>query len=95
VITADNPRSEDPENILRDMRKGIPSHNDAQSKVLEILNRRAAIKKMISLARPGDVLFILGKGHENYQILGDKKISFDDRQVVRQCLERKSRVFFS
>jgi len=61
----------------------------------EILDRRLAIEKLISLAEPGDVVLVLGKGHEDYQILGDKKIVFDDRLVVQEFLKRKSRVFFS
>ena len=53
------------------------------------------MEKLISLAEPGDVLFILGKGHEDYQILGDKRIPFDDRLIAQECLKRKVRVFFS
>lgn len=92
VLTADNPRSEDPERILEHMREGIPEDEKKHCQVIEVLDRREAIEKLISLAEEGDVLFILGKGHEDYQILGDKKVPFDDRMVARECLQRKSRV---
>lgn len=95
IMTSDNPRSEDPENILGDMRRGIPAARAGGAEVMEVLDRRAAIQKLISLAEPGDVLFVLGKGHEDFQILGEKKIPFDDRRVIQECLKRKSRVSFS
>lgn len=91
MLTSDNPRSEDPEAILDDIKKGIPKNlRDVQ--VSEILDRAEAIEKIISLAEPGDAVFILGKGHEDYQIIGDRKIPFDDRLVVQEFLKRKSRV---
>ncbi len=93
ILTSDNPRSEEPEDILEDIKKGVPISHAGQ--VLEVLDRREAIEKMISLAEPGDVLFLLGKGHEDYQIIGDKRIPFEDRLVVQEYLKRKSRVFTS
>ncbi|MBI3306692.1 MAG: UDP-N-acetylmuramoyl-L-alanyl-D-glutamate--2,6-diaminopimelate ligase [Candidatus Omnitrophica bacterium] len=95
MLTSDNPRSEDPEMILKDMKKGLPPAKQPGSQVIEIIDRREAIEKLIQMAEPGDVLFVLGKGHEDYQILGDKKIPFDDRLVVQDCLRKRSRVFFS
>lgn len=95
VMTSDNPRSEDPVAILADMKKGLPRDHDHSPQVFEIMDRREAIDKLISLAMPGDAVFILGKGHEDYQILGDTKIPFDDRQIAQECLKRKSRVFLS
>lgn len=95
VLTSDNPRSEDPEAILGDIKKGISPEVRSKVEIYEILNREEAIIKLINLAEPGDVLFVLGKGHEDYQILGERKIPFDDRLVVRECLNRKSRVFLS
>ncbi len=92
IITSDNPRSEDPEAIISDIRKGIPK-NSAGPEIIEILDRAEAIEKLVSLAEPGDAVFVLGKGHEDYQIIGDKKIPFDDRLVVQEALKRKSRVF--
>lgn len=94
ILTSDNPRSEDPEMILEDIKKGVAKGSGAPQ-VFEVLDRREAIEKLVSLAEPGDVLFILGKGHEDYQIIGDKKIPFDDRLVVQECLKRKARVFNS
>jgi UDP-N-acetylmuramoyl-L-alanyl-D-glutamate--2,6-diaminopimelate ligase len=94
VLTSDNPRSEDPELILADIKHGIPASGRVPE-IHEVVSREDAIEKLISLAEPGDILFVLGKGHEDYQILGERKIPFDDRQVIQDCLTRKSRVFFS
>lgn len=95
VLTSDNPRSEDPVSIIRDIREGISSSFNESGNLFEVLDRGEAIRKLISIAEPGDVLFILGKGHEDYQILGDRKIPFDDRLVVQECLKGKRRVFLS
>ncbi|MCX5695553.1 MAG: UDP-N-acetylmuramoyl-L-alanyl-D-glutamate--2,6-diaminopimelate ligase [Candidatus Omnitrophica bacterium] len=85
VITSDNPRSEKPLAIVRDILKGIKKNN-----YCVIPQRRAAIRKSISLARPGDIVLLAGKGHENYQIFSDKRIHFDDREEVRACLKSLS-----
>jgi UDP-N-acetylmuramyl tripeptide synthase len=94
-MTSDNPRSEDPEEILRDMRAGLPNPLPAPGSIYEIQDRQEAIEKAVSLAKAGDVVFVLGKGHENYQILGDGRIPFSDREVVESALKRQSRVFLS
>ena len=91
ILTSDNPRTEDPQEILRQMRQGLPS-NHLLPQVLEIPDRREAIGELLAMAEPGDVLLILGKGHEDYQILGNQKIHFDDREVVGDLLKRRSRV---
>lgn len=93
VLTTDNPRSEDPAAILKDMKKGLRS--DSSCVVVEDLDRESAIHKAVTLAEPGDIVMILGKGHEDYQILGDRKIPFDDRVIAREALKRKTRVFTS
>lgn len=84
ILTSDNPRSEDPEAIARDILAGIP-HNRRQFVATE-LDRRKAILRACSEALEGDTVVIAGKGHEPYQIFRDKTIDFDDRVVVRQVL---------
>jgi UDP-N-acetylmuramoyl-L-alanyl-D-glutamate--2,6-diaminopimelate ligase len=81
VITNDNPRSEDPQEIIEDIKKGIKKDN-----YCVISERKEAIKKALSLAKSGDIVLVAGKGHENYQILKDRVVHFDDREVVRECL---------
>jgi UDP-N-acetylmuramoyl-L-alanyl-D-glutamate--2,6-diaminopimelate ligase len=95
IMTSDNPRSEDPEDIFRDMRAGLPHPLPVPGSIYEIQDRQEAIEKAVSLAKANDVIFILGKGHEDYQILGDGKIPFCDREVVESALKRRSRVFLS
>lgn len=93
ILTSDNPRSEDPALILKDMKEGIEAGETCQ--ILEELQRESAIQRAVELAEPGDIVMILGKGHEDYQILGDRKIPFDDRVIAREALKGKNRVFFS
>ena len=81
VITSDNPRSENPMNIINDIIIGIKKDN---YKVVE--NRKEAIKEAINMARPLDVIVIAGKGHEDYQVLKDKTIHFDEREIVKEIL---------
>lgn len=90
-LTSDNPRTEDPVEILRQMRQGLPSEGPLPN-VVEIVDRRQAISEVLALAESGDTVFILGKGHEDYQILGTERHSFDDREVVKELLKRRSRV---
>ena len=82
VVTSDNPRTEDPEQILKDVVAGIPS----EVKPLVIGDRAQAIATAIRDAQPGDGVLIAGKGHEDYQILGTEKIHFDDREQARNAL---------
>jgi len=81
IITNDNPRSEDPRKIIRDITAGIVKNN-----YCIIPDRFTAIKKSISLAKSGDIVLVAGKGHENYQILADRTVKFNDREAVRRCL---------
>lgn len=83
VITSDNPRTENRDRILNDILAGV---SDSTSYDL-IPDRREAISRAIRLAKAGDLVAIAGKGHEDYQILGDKTIHFDDREVAAECLE--------
>lgn len=85
VLTSDNPRSENPEDILNDMRAGL---NTAQKrKVVSITDRREAIKVAVMLSQPGDIILIAGKGHETYQEIQGVKTHFDDMEVFNEtCL---------
>jgi len=82
VVTSDNPRTENPEQILKDILKGIPDH----IKPIVQGDRAKAIKIAIEMAQSGDGVLIAGKGHEDYQILGTEKIHFDDREEARKVL---------
>ncbi|HEX5790042.1 MAG TPA: UDP-N-acetylmuramoyl-L-alanyl-D-glutamate--2,6-diaminopimelate ligase [Luteolibacter sp.] len=85
VMTSDNPRSEDPQAILRDMQVGVPS-----SGALTIADRAEAISQAILNARSGDIVLIAGKGHETYQQIGAEKIDFDDRKVASKALRDRA-----
>jgi UDP-N-acetylmuramoyl-L-alanyl-D-glutamate--2,6-diaminopimelate ligase len=80
VVTSDNPRTENAEQIIADVMKGVQSGADA----IAITDRKEAIRYALSNARSGDVVIIAGKGHETYQIIGSQKIPFDDRTVVKE-----------
>ncbi len=82
ILTSDNPRSEEPEQILADMEAGIEPHQKA--KVLSIVNRREAIKTACMLAKPGDIILVAGKGHEDYQEIKGVKYHFDDKEVINE-----------
>lgn len=90
VVTSDNPRSEDPDTIIRDIETGF-SDNPQHKEIYTISDRREAIQFAISHARPEDVIMIAGKGHENYQILKDRTIHFDDGEVVRDFFRKGNR----
>ncbi len=83
VVTSDNPRTEQPEQILQDVLAGIPEGVNPKVQV----DRAIAIQEAILGAKPGDGILIAGKGHEDYQILGTEKIHFDDREEARKALE--------
>ncbi len=82
IITSDNPRSEDPQQIITDILSGIKSLS--QDKIMVEADRHLAIKLASQIARPNDIVVIAGKGHEDYQILKDNTIHFDDREEVRK-----------
>ncbi len=79
IVTSDNPRTEDPEKILSDVRRGF----DQPESAYWIPDRRAAIAASAGLSRSGDIVLIAGKGHEPYQVIGTEKIHLDDREVAR------------
>ena len=85
VITSDNPRSEDPRAIIEMIIEGVRDTFPPERYTV-VVERREAIKKALSEARPGDLVVVAGKGHESGQIFADRVIPFDDRQVVRECL---------
>ena len=87
ILTSDNPRSEPPESIVADIRRGIPSGR-ATEETAVVLDRREAIARALELGREGVVVVIAGKGHETSQVLRDRTVPFDDRQVVREVLSR-------
>lgn len=82
VLTSDNPRTEDPEKIMDDILKGVKTDN-----YIVVLDRREAIKKALDMMEENDVVLILGKGHEDYQILGREKVHFDDKEEVEKYIE--------
>jgi UDP-N-acetylmuramyl-tripeptide synthetase len=99
IVTSDNPRSEKPQKIIDEICRGF-SDVDIQEYTPQALNtangrkgyvveadRQAAIELGVHVTRPGDVLLILGKGHESYQLIGNRKIDFDDRLVAAACLQ--------
>ena len=90
IFTSDNPRSEDPEKIIEQMKEGLSA--DELKKVKTIPNRHEAINESVKLAVRGDIILCAGKGHEDYQILGTQKIPFDDRVVVTQTLKLRSHI---
>jgi UDP-N-acetylmuramoyl-L-alanyl-D-glutamate--2,6-diaminopimelate ligase len=82
VLTDDNPRSEDPAAIVRDIRAGVGSH----PRVNVIHDRRQALRLAIERARPGDVVLVAGKGHEAEQVIGAERRAFSDRAVAAEIL---------
>ena len=83
ILTSDNPRTEDPEQILDQMMQGVES--GAQS--LRITDRRQAIRTAVMMASAGDIVLVAGKGHEDYQIVGREKLHFDDREELRKAFD--------
>ncbi len=84
ILTSDNPRTEPPEAILQEIRRGIPADRAKETEV--IVDRREAIARALDMGREGVVVVIAGKGHERRQVLRDRTVPFDDRQVVREVL---------
>ncbi len=88
ILTSDNPRFEDPMDILHDMQAGLDSE-ELRQKTITIIDRREAIRTAIQFAQPDDVVLVAGKGHEDYQIIKDVKHHFDDHEVVREAMGLK------
>ena len=88
ILTSDNPRFEEPVDILRDMEEGLDI--EGRKKSLSIVDRREAIRAAAAFAQPGDVILIAGKGHEDYQEIKGVKHHFDDREVVKEVFACES-----
>lgn len=84
ILTSDNPRDEEPADIIRDMEEGLDI--EGRKKTLSIADRREAIRTAAAIAQTGDVILIAGKGHEDYQEIKGVKHHFDDREVVKEFL---------
>ncbi|MBO4936049.1 MAG: UDP-N-acetylmuramoyl-L-alanyl-D-glutamate--2,6-diaminopimelate ligase [Alistipes sp.] len=87
IFTSDNPRTEDPEQILREMEEGV----EVGCKYLKITDRHEAIKTAVMLSEPRDIILLAGKGHEDYQIIGTEKHHFNDKEVVKEYFEKFNR----
>ena len=87
IFTSDNPRTEDPEQILREMEEGV----DNGRRYLKITDRHEAIKTAVMLAEPRDIILLAGKGHEDYQIIGTEKFPFNDKAIVKEYFEKFNR----
>ncbi|MCK9418301.1 MAG: UDP-N-acetylmuramoyl-L-alanyl-D-glutamate--2,6-diaminopimelate ligase [Nitrospirae bacterium] len=105
IITSDNPRTEDPLSIIREIEQGLreqgvkTSAEETAKQVVPgkkpyyvIPGRHEAVAVAIGLARPGDVVVLAGKGHENYQIIGETKMRFDDREVAREEIRKRQTI---
>jgi UDP-N-acetylmuramoyl-L-alanyl-D-glutamate--2,6-diaminopimelate ligase len=92
VITSDNPRSEDPQRIIDEIKRGIPAASQSTGRepdIRTIVDRREAIEQAVELAQTGDLVLIAGKGHEKYQHIGSRVLPFDDVEVARAALARR------
>jgi len=85
IVTSDNPRTEDPQQILDDVVAGMTGDN-----FRVVIDREEAIARAVGMGTPGDIIVIAGKGHEDYQIIGTEKIHFDDREMARIHIERRN-----
>jgi UDP-N-acetylmuramyl-tripeptide synthetase len=86
IVTSDNPRTEDPQAIIDDILTGVSAPD-----VVSMVDRRTAIRAAVDVARDGDVVLVLGKGHERSQEIGDRVLPFDDRLVSRTALSERRR----
>jgi UDP-N-acetylmuramoyl-L-alanyl-D-glutamate--2,6-diaminopimelate ligase len=88
ILTSDNPRSENPQSIIDDMMNGVD--HEEQSKVLQIIDRRQAIKTAVMFAKPGDIILVAGKGHEKTQEINGEKLPFEDKKELEAALAARS-----
>ena len=85
ILTSDNPRNEDPDEIIRQMKAGIAEED--KRKVLSITNRGEAIRTAVALAKKGDIILLAGKGHETYQEINGVKNHSDDKEVLSEAFK--------
>ncbi len=85
ILTSDNPRSENPEAIIKDMQAGVPPQHYRKS--LAISDRREAIRTAVAIAQPGDIILLAGKGHEKYQEINGVKHPFDDKEILNETFQ--------
>lgn len=90
IITSDNPRTEDPHGILKDIELGVLEYGMSSESYEMIADRRQAIIRAVNMARSGDIVIIAGKGHETYQILNDQTIHFDDREEAKAAIRNRN-----
>jgi UDP-N-acetylmuramoyl-L-alanyl-D-glutamate--2,6-diaminopimelate ligase len=88
VLTSDNPRTEDPEAILEDMRRGVDK--DQAHRVVSIPNRKEGIRTACMMAQNDDIILVAGKGHETYQEVDGVRHHFDDREVIREIFNQQN-----
>ncbi|MCQ2751782.1 MAG: hypothetical protein MJ189_01595 [Coriobacteriales bacterium] len=86
IVTSDNPRSEDPNAIIEQILQGMAKYKDT---VFRVLDRKSAIEFAISKAQSSDCILVAGKGHENYQIIGNRKLHFSDFEAINEALNDK------
>jgi UDP-N-acetylmuramoyl-L-alanyl-D-glutamate--2,6-diaminopimelate ligase len=86
IITSDNPRTENPLTIIEEVEVGV---KETGTEYIAISDRRDAIYQAIGRAQSGDVVIIAGKGHETYQIIGNERFHFDDREVAKEALAKR------
>lgn len=89
IFTSDNPRSEDPQSIIKEVEEGVKPDN--YKKTVSIVDRMQAIKTACSMAREGDIILVAGKGHETYQIIGDERFDFDDFEITSEILTKMNK----
>jgi UDP-N-acetylmuramoyl-L-alanyl-D-glutamate--2,6-diaminopimelate ligase len=92
LLTSDNPRSEEPGAILREIEVGVLEARGQDHRMQAywvVPDRREAIEQAIAMAHPGDLVLIAGKGHEDYQIIGGERLHFDDSEVAREAIRKQ------
>ncbi len=89
VVTSDNPRTEDPSRIIEEIVAGFQDTPFPEENIFQVIERKEALRQAIKMAKSGDLVLVAGKGHEDYQILGSKKIHFSDQEILRELLKEK------